>query len=483
MGNRTTKHSTVPPEETADYFKIHRNGVNVYEGYIRYHYKIGKRMEGNGSAAIHIAERPWHTIRNIKFVPIKGLYEGKVDRLIQEVRALGSIDHSNIIKVDEVYYDELNLSIVTEPCNGGELFDKIISKKFITENQAANYLLHMVYATAEMHSRGVVHLDLRPESFMFDTTEKYSKLKLIDFGTCKNFNKPIRMLERMINPYFTAPEVILGKYNAKCDVWSLGVIFYLMLSGIPPFNGKDYREILNSIMTSEPLFEGKVWKQVSPGAKDLITSMLTRKISARPSAQQVFDTPWLRAHGNKIAPDNKITKSSLKNLSSFYTTSKLHRAILSFIVSQVISSEEISAFREIFSRMDKNRNELISKKKLIKTIGGLGGDVAINVENVVSSMHEDRNGCINYTEILTAALDWEKEMSGERLRAAFRKFNGDGSGSISAKEFGMEALEKQRSQAHAFGQMVQEANANRNKKIDLEVFCNFMEKIKDSYRV
>ena len=457
--------------------------MKVRKGNIRHHYEIRKKIAEGGFGAVYEAKHlKSNQKRAIKFVPIKGPKGGDVQSLLREVSILRSMDHANIIKVYEVYQDEMNLNIVTELCHGGELFDRIVSQKFITENQAARYLLQMVSATVYLHSKGIVHRDLKPENLLFETTEATSNLKLIDFGTCKHFTKRMRILERVGSPYYMAPEVISGDYNEKCDVWSLGVILFVMLSGMPPFNGKNDTEILMNIMTRDLMFEGKIWKEVSPDAKELIRSMLTREISARPSAQQVFENRWLQARGNNLIADKKLAKSSLKNLSSFSTTSKLHRAALAFIVSQVMSSDEMAALRDTFTSMDKNGDGLLSREELTEAIGALSGDVAINVENLLKTVDEDGNGCINYTEFLTAATNWEKELSRERLHAAFKEFDKDGSGSISVTEL-VEALGGQKNQTHVFVEMVKEADVNGDGEIDLEEFCNFMEKIKDSNRV
>ena len=483
MGACLTKTPKVPEETAKDFTIDPTNFVKVRKGNIRHHYEIRKKIAEGGFGAVYEAKHlKSNQKRAIKFVPIKGPKGGDVQSLLREVSILRSMDHANIIKVYEVYQDEMNLNIVTELCHGGELFDRIVSQKFITENQAARYLLQMVSATVYLHSKGIVHRDLKPENLLFETTEATSNLKLIDFGTCKHFTKRMRILERVGSPYYMAPEVISGDYNEKCDVWSLGVILFVMLSGMPPFNGKNDTEILMNIMTRDLMFEGKIWKEVSPDAKELIRSMLTREISARPSAQQVFENRWLQARGNNLIADKKLAKSSLKNLSSFSTTSKLHRAALAFIVSQVMSSDEMAALRDTFTSMDKNGDGLLSREELTEAIGALSGDVAINVENLLKTVDEDGNGCINYTEFLTAATNWEKELSRERLHAAFKEFDKDGSGSISVTEL-VEALGGQKNQTHVFVEMVKEADVNGDGEIDLEEFCNFMEKIKDSNRV
>ena len=249
----------------------------------------------------------------------------------------------------------------------------------------------------------------------------------------------------------------------------MGVLLHLMLSGIPPFNGKNDTEILQSIMTNELLFEGKIWKKVSPGA--------------RPSAMMVFENQWLQTCGNNLESDKTITKLSVKKLSIFNTTSKLQRAIQTFITTQAMISEEMAVLSETVSSRDKNGSGLLIWKDLYEAIAGLSGDASISVIKFLAKDDRDRNGWINYTECLTDATKSMKELSRNRLNAAFREFDKDGSGKISVSEL-IKAIGGEKNQSNMLVEILKESIADDDdEEIDLEELCNFVKNNKESSRV
>ena len=164
MGAWTIKASKVPEEKRKSTFDPTKF-ENVRKTNIRYHYRIGKNIEEEGFAVVHEAEQFLsEKKRMIKFVPIKSLNGGKVHRLLREMSIFCSMDNQNIIKAYEVFQDNLNLSVVTEICNGGALFDRFVSQRFITENQVANCMLQMLTAIVYLHSKRIVHMDLKPKT-------------------------------------------------------------------------------------------------------------------------------------------------------------------------------------------------------------------------------------------------------------------------------------------------------------------------------
>ena len=214
---------------------------------------IGIGGYGEVKRAIHIASNAPRAIKSMSLVDCD---ENQIEKLMKEVSILKLLDHPNIIKVYEVYQSKYKLFIITELCTGGELFDRIKEMQSFTENQAAKYLLDIVSAVMHCHKRGIVHRDLKPENLLFENKDPDAKLKLIDFGTSQFFDKNRKMKKLIGTYYYMAPEVINGGYDQKCDVWSLGIILFIMLSGFPPFNGRTDKEITTKIQNAPLSFAG-----------------------------------------------------------------------------------------------------------------------------------------------------------------------------------------------------------------------------------
>jgi len=203
------------------------------------------------------------------------------------------VDHPNIIKFYESYIDTKYVHIVTELCKGGEFFDYIIEKKRFGEAETCRMMRAMLSAIQHLHSYGIAHRDLKPENFMLKDKASDAELKLIDFGLSTRFLKDETHMHSMVGtPYYIPPEVLKGDYTMKCDVWSLGVIMYIMLCGYPPFNGDDNKTIFQGVMNNEPQFTDKIWSRVSTGCKDLLKAMLQKNPDMRPNIEECLNFQW-----------------------------------------------------------------------------------------------------------------------------------------------------------------------------------------------
>ena len=176
------------------------------------------------------------------------------------------MDHPNILKLHDIYEDSKRYYIVTEYftlhsmlCRlllGGELLDRISIEKKFTEYDAAKIMKQILEALTYCHSKYIVHRDIKPQNILFETKEKNSRIKILDFATSQNFDPNKKMLMRVGSPYYIAPEVLRRSYNEKCDVWSCGVILYILLSGYSPFNGKSVQDLLQAIGRGEYSMKG-----------------------------------------------------------------------------------------------------------------------------------------------------------------------------------------------------------------------------------
>ena len=196
--------------------------------------------------------------RAAKTISIRGLIKEQIKKLLEEVNILKNLDHPGIIKIFQVYLESTAIHIITELCEGGELIEKIISNKSLSENTVAKYLFDIVSAMKYCHDVGIIHRDLKPENILFEDRSENSRLKIVDFGTSVKFKKNEKLTKITGTPYYIAPEVICGEYNEKCDIWSIGIIMYIMLTGIPPFQGKTNQKIFERIISTEPSFKGEL---------------------------------------------------------------------------------------------------------------------------------------------------------------------------------------------------------------------------------
>jgi calcium-dependent protein kinase len=264
------------------------------------------------------------------------------------------------------------------------------------------------------------------------------KIKIIDFGTSQEFiiGSKKKMEERYGTPYYIAPDVLNKSYNEKCDIWSLGVILYILLVGYPPFNGSDDKKIIDAVKKGKFTLDEPEWDDVSEEAIDLVKKCLTYDPEKRITAGEALDHAWFK----KFAKGEKIKKSlasnALKNLKNFRAEQKLKQAALAYIVSQCLTKEETDKMEEIFAQMDKDNNGMLDRTEIQEGYEehfGMPIDDE-ELDKIFNAIDADGSGSIDYSEFLMATMNEQQLMSKEKLKQAFKMFDKDGSGSISKDE-------------------------------------------------
>ena len=234
-----------------------------------------------------------------------------------------------------------------------------------------------------------------------------------------------------------APEVLSGIFSDKCDIWSCGVILFLLLSGSPPFTGRNEQEIFNKIQQGVFRFSSRNWKNVSPEGKDLVKKMLTKDVTGRINAKQAWSHPWIQNSVLQLSRPPAVNEKTVKNLLNFRKTTKLQKATLGFIASTMLSNQEIKELREAFLILDIDGDGHLTELELKRGFEGLSASAGGTVKKVLKSCDIDLNGMVDYTEFLTAAFEWQKNLSHQMLEKAFEVIDIDGSGSISVNEIKM----------------------------------------------
>lgn len=258
----------------------------------------------------------------IKCIDKKAL-KGKEDSLENEIKVLRRLKHPNIVQLLETYEDKNKVYLVMELVTGGELFDRIVEKGSYTEKDASDLIRQILEAVDYMHSQGVVHRDLKPENLLYYCPEEESKIMISDFGLSKMEDSGI-MATACGTPGYVAPEVLAQKpYGKAVDVWSMGVIAYILLCGYPPFYDESDANLFAQILKGEFEFDSPYWDEISDSAKDFIRHLICVDVERRYTCRQALAHPWIS--GN-TASDKNIHGSVSEQLKKNFAKTKWRQA-------------------------------------------------------------------------------------------------------------------------------------------------------------
>jgi len=417
-------------------------------GAIADYYKMDRKMLGEGSygQVVKGEDKSTKNIRAIKAIDISKISDR--DRFDQEVAIQQSLDHPHIVKLYEVFKDAKRMYLVMELCTGGELFDRILEEaerqeqeghegQAFDERGAANYMKQILGGMRYLHAKNYVHRDIKPENFLLQDKTKDAAIKIIDFGLATSFTpgKSEPMKTKAGTPYYVAPEVLKGAYDEKCDIWSCGVICYVLLCGYPPFYGDRDEDILRQVKKGEFDFPSPDWDNISDEGKKIIKKMLTLDPKKRPSAFELLDDekahPWLSAHADK--PKGNIGKDLGAKLRSFSGVGKLKKVAMTMIAQQM-SDKDVSELKQTFALLDKNNDGTLTYKEIFDGFKQHKIAMSEDLEATINALDTDGSGTIDYTEFIAAGMTTKQYMKKEVIWSAFRTFDSDGDGKITKDE-------------------------------------------------
>ncbi|CUV04485.1 unnamed protein product [Cryptosporidium hominis] len=455
---------------------VNRNINDFYE------LNLGNLGRGSYGSVVKAIDKQSGAQRAVKII-LKPKLEN-INRLKREILIMKRLDHPNIIKLFEVFEDTNYLYFVMEICTGGELFDRIIKRGHFSERYAAVIMRQVFSAIAYCHSNEFMHRDLKPENLLFSDSSPNSLLKVIDWGFAAKCPKTHKFTSVVGTPYYVAPEVLYGSYSKLCDLWSAGVILYILLCGYPPFHGKDNVEILRKVKIGQYSLEHNSWKYVSDSAKDLIKRLLMTDPNKRISAQDALNHPWIKSQisspntADATYFTNDVCNSLLARFRDFQRQSKLKKLALT-CVAYHLNDADIGALQKLFSTLDRNGdgvltiNEIRSALHKIQNVSQLGDDI----DNLLMELDTDGNGRIDYTEFIAASIDHKLYEQESLCKAAFKVFDLDMDGRISPQElsrvlnitFLQEAFEQS-----TIDSLLKEVDINQDGYIDFNEFMKMM---------
>ena len=421
---------------------------------------------------------------------VKSINKSRVHRpemLVREVEIMKEVKHPNIIEVVEVFDEADFLHIVTELCRGGELFDRIIAKtssseKHFSEADAVGILQQILEAIGYCHSLDppVVHRDLKPENFLFVDTADDSDLKIIDFGLSKHgpADGDEHMHTRVGTPYYIAPEVLKRDYTLKCDVWSVGVIAYILLCGYPPFFGDNDKEIFRRVSRGSFTFPSPEWDHISKGAKAFVSRLLALDPAQRPTAAAALKDAWMVKHhaehhahvAHVHASDPAVLAAVTRRMERFVGMAKLKRLALN-VLSRELTGKEIRDLKKVFQAIDADKSGKISSAELHRALKPHLDRDHVDAATIVRAVDVSGDDEIDYNEFLAATMQRNLYQRDDNVKKVFAQLDLDGTGEITVKNL----VEITGSKKHAL-ELLNEADVDHDHKISYSEFKALMMK-------
>ncbi|KAJ8512527.1 hypothetical protein OPV22_002961 [Ensete ventricosum] len=417
-----------------------------YEKNFRAKYEVGKEVgKGHfGHTCLAIAKKG--ELKG-QLVAVKIISKAKMTTAIsiedvrREVKILKSLSgHANLVKFYEAYEDDLNIYIVMELCEGGELLDRILSRggKY-AEKDAKVIVMQMLSVIAFCHLQGIVHRDLKPENFLFTTRGENAPMKIIDFGLSEFIRPDERLNDIVGSAYYVAPEVLHRSYSTEADMWSIGVITYILLCGSRPFWARTESGIFRAVLRADPNFDDSPWSAVSAEAKEFVRRLLNKDYRKRMSAAKALTHPWFRGEQWQVPLDILVYKT----VKTYLRTTPFKRAALKAL-SKALTNDELMYIRCQFNLLDPNNDGYISLEHFKKALWRNSTDAMkeSRVPDILDALEPLSYRRMDFEEFCAATISpYQLEASEEweqMATTAFRYFEEEGNRVISVMELAQE---------------------------------------------
>mmetsp|Transcript_36164 Transcript_36164/g.89103 ORF Transcript_36164/g.89103 Transcript_36164/m.89103 type:complete len:526 (-) Transcript_36164:476-2053(-) len=404
-------------EDVNDHYTFHEE---LGKGQFGTTYLVTHKKTGERAACKAIAKRKLQSKDDIEDVR-------------REVSILHHLNgHPNIVGLKAAYEGSKHVYIVMDLCTGGELFDRIVERGHYSEKDAAGIFRTMMRTISHCHNLGVIHRDLKPENFVLVTKADDAPINAIDFGLSTFFEPDQQFHDIVGSAYYVAPEVLRRQYSHEADIWSAGVILYILLSGVPPFWAQSENGIFEAVLKGKYDLKSDPWDKISEGAKDVIRKMLHPKPKERIKASEVLNHPWVREDGD--AGDQKLDNIVLSRMKNFANINKFKKMGL-MAIAKTLTAEEIMGLKELFHSFDTDNSGTITIDELKVGLEKKGAKTASDeLVHLMKSIDMDGSGELDYEEFVAAMLSMTKLTNEDNIARAFAYFDADGSGYITLSE-------------------------------------------------
>lgn len=325
-------------------------------------YKFGRTLGQGSFAVVRIGkcladQSTWA----VKIINKSALNDRDREALASEISIVLTVSHPHIVAVKEVFETKNKVHVVMELMSGGELFDRIVAKSFYSEQEAKKTILEVVSAIDYCHDRNIAHRDLKPENLLYASTADDAVIKLADFGLARVL-APDQMFRNICGtPGYVAPEILGSEgYGIAVDMWSIGIILYILLCGYPPFYDEDNARLFRLIKAGDYEFDPQFWDPISPAAKDLVSRLLKVDTEERLTAKQMLAHPWMEPS----AGNTTHIASFSQNMVAYNGKRRMKATLRGVYFAQVLRRASVAAVSQRPSDPAKTEEEEEAVKAL-----------------------------------------------------------------------------------------------------------------------
>ncbi|EQC32486.1 CAMK/CDPK protein kinase [Saprolegnia diclina VS20] len=346
----------------------------------------------------------------------------KLPVLRKEIDLWRGLQHPNIVRLIETYESPTHIYMIMELCTGGHLFNAIKSRKeAFAEATAKLYVRKLAASIYYLHLKNICHRDIKLENILYETDGVGAEVKLCDFGASTMFREGVLMQTVLGSVVYMAPEFLEGQYTQACDMWSLGVVMYMLLSNAMPFHGDTEDEIIESIFEAKVVFDGESWANVSEDAKRLIQRLLEPDINKRYTALQVLMHPWVQSADVPLSPTCQID-DVITRLSEYASFGAMKRAGL-LAVAFCCPSIDLSDIRRAFDELNVLHNGVLTIKDL-QQASLTSKYPGVDFAKIFSSLDMENSNQVTFLEFISAVMN-PTTIDETVLRKAYQLFNPD----------------------------------------------------------
>lgn len=449
--------------------RYHRRPNKIEDDYIVNDTVLGSGFNGDVFLATSRLQPGKFAVKSFR---IDDLPPHKLELMRNEVENYLTMDHPHVARLYDCYESDRSLHMVMECLEGGELHTRVAEKKRFSEEEAAGALWQILLVLNYIHHHGIVHRDLKLQNFLYDSKES-NHLKLIDFGFSKMVLSKAPMSQSLGTLAYVAPEVLHHRYTSKCDLWSTGVIAFVLLGGYMPFKGATDEDVERDIKLGRFNFKPERFEGVSEDAIGFIKALLVVDPEFRMTAEEALNHRWFQARRFTSSPLHRtVDIKVVEALQQFSKASKFRRCCLE-LVAQSLSNSDTAKVRDEFEALDAEHCGTITIKELrgvlVDTLQLVDEAEAAQVFEALDFNHDQE---IYYSDFLAAMVSTQVDLHDELIRSAFKRLDTDGTGFVTTAN--LKQIVGDDVDGVRVEKLIQEADANKDGRLSFEEFANYI---------